>query len=223
VILFLIIIIVIFALAKAFSGSSNSPTSPSNSPSGAGAEAAPPTSKPTPVPVRQVSGTAVVLGAGTFTAGKEVALGLYDVTTVPGQSGNFIVSGTDSYNEILGVAEDQGVPKVRVRLSDGDYIQISSLSKVIFTPVVAAFVTFYGAASLYAGTFTVGEDIAAGRYVAQAAAGQSGNFIVSGTDSYNEILGSSEAGGVPNVTVTLTNGDVVELSGLSRVNFTPTN
>lgn len=173
---------------------------------------------------RQVTGTATTIGAGTFTGGKDVQDGLYDVTTAAGQSGNFMVSGTDSYNEILGDADGQGVPKVRVQISDGDQIQISGLTTVTFTPVTTAFVTSHSLVNLYAGTWTVGQDLGPGRYVATPGSGQSGNFIVSGSDSYNEILGgSSEDGGVPSVTVNLTDGDIVDISSLSQVTMTPSN
>jgi hypothetical protein len=74
---------------------------------------------PPPVPTRQVSGTATTLGAGTFSGGTDVAPGLYDVTPGAGQSGNFFVQGTDTYNEILGTAQSMGVPKVRVQISAG--------------------------------------------------------------------------------------------------------
>ncbi len=172
---------------------------------------------------RKVTDKATTLGAGSFTGGKDVAVGLYDVTTTSGQSGNFVVNGTDSYNEILGVSYGQGVPKIRVQISDGDQIQISGLSQVIFTPVTAPFRTSHTATTLYAGTFTVGQDIGAGRYVATTTAGSSGNFMVNGTDSYNEILGVSNGQGVPQVTVTLTDGDVIAISGLSQVTMTPSN
>jgi hypothetical protein len=183
------------------------------------------TPKATPkVATRQVTGTAKTLGAGTFTGGKDVAVGLYEVTTTSGQSGNFIVTGTDSYNEVLGVNSSMGVPRVRTQISDGDSIQISGLSQVIFTPVTTPFATTHTPTVLYAGTFTVGEDIGQGRYVATPGAGESGNFIVSGTDSYNEILGGSSAmGGVPNITVDLTNGDAIAISGLSQVTLSPSN
>jgi hypothetical protein len=100
--------------------------------------------------------------------------GLYDVTTPAGQSGNFTVSGTDSYNEILGQngsVPGMGVPKIRVKLSASDTIQISSLSSVTFAPVTAPLITTHSLVNLYAGTFTVGQDIGAGRYVATPGAG----------------------------------------------------
>lgn len=200
----------------------NNPTSANNSTSAA----ATPTPKPTPAAVaeRKVTGAARTLGAGTFTGGKDVAVGLYIVTPGAGQSGNFVVSATDSYNEILGASAYGGVPKVRVQISIGDQIQISGLSRVTFTPVSSPFLTTHTTTTIYAGTFTVGQDIGAGRYVATPGAGQSGNFIVSGTDSYNEILGGATAyGGVPNVTVSLTNGDTIDISGLSQVTLTATN
>src|SRR2546421_413252 len=84
-------------------------------------------------------------------SGKDVEAGLYDVTTTSGQSGNFYVNGSDSYNEILGVSDGQGVPKIRVQISDGDEIQVSSLSKVIFTPVSTPYSTAYATTTLYAG------------------------------------------------------------------------
>jgi hypothetical protein len=179
-------------------------------------------SNSTPVPVRKVTGTATTLGAGSFSGGKDVAVGLYDVTGGAGQSGNFIVSGTDSYDEILGSAGAAGgVPKVRAQISTGDQIQISGLSTVVFTPLTAPFVTTHTTTNLYAGTFIVGQDVGSGRYVATPAAGQSGNFIVSGTDSYDEILGSAgAAGGVPSLSVTLSDGDIISISGLSQVTLT---
>ena len=179
-----------------------------------------PTPKPTAQPtqaVRQVTGKATTLGAGTFSGGKDVPVGLYNVTA-PGQSGNFIVTGTDTYNEIFG----QGVTKIRVQISDGDQIQLSGLSSVTFTPVSTPFVTTHTPATLYAGTFIVGQDIGAGRYVATTTPGSSGNFIVSGANSVNEILGQNGAGGVPNVTTDLSDGDVITISGLGQVTMTPT-
>lgn len=170
---------------------------------------------------RQVEGKVTTLSTGNFTGGKDVPNGLYDVTTVKGQSGNFIVLGTDSYNEILGINSIMGVPKVRVRISDGDQIEISSLSKVIFTPVTTPFITDYAPVTLYAGTFTVGQDIAPGRYAATTTTGSSGNFIVSGNDNVNEILGAKEGMGVPSVTTNLTDGDVISISSLNQVTMTP--
>jgi len=174
-----------------------------------------PTATPTQA-VRQVGGKATTLGAGTFSGGTDVPVGLYDVTA-PGQSGNFIVTGTDSYNEIFG----QGVTKIRAQISDGDQIELSGLSSVTFTPVSTPFVTAYKPITLYAGTFIVGQDIGAGRYVATTTPGSSGNFIVSGPDSVNEILGQNDVGGVPSVTTDLTNGDVITISGLGQVTMTP--
>lgn len=183
------------------------------------------TTKPTAnVATRQVKGTAVTLGAGTFTGGTDVAVGLYDVTPGAGQSGNFIVTGTDSYDEILGVSDGQGEPSVRAQISKGDQIQISGLSSVTFTPVTAPYITTHTLVTLGAGTWVVGQDIGAGRYVATPAAGQSGNFIVTGNDNYDEILGGGSAtGGVPNVTVNLTKGDVIQISGMYDVTMTPSN
>jgi hypothetical protein len=182
----------------------------------------PPAPKATtpPVPTRTVQGTATTLGAGNFTGGKDVAPGLYDVTAGPGQSGNFTVNGTDSYNEILGTSDGMGVPEVRVHISNGDQIQISGLSQATFTPVSTPLVTTQAPVTLYAGTWTVGQDLGPGRYTATPGAGQSGNFVID-KEGVNEILGTSDGMGVPNVTFNAQNGDVVTISGLSQVTLTP--
>lgn len=170
-------------------------------------------------PVREPKGTAVTIGAGSFTGGKDVASGLYDVAPGQGESGNFMVSGDDSYNEVLGASGGMGVDKVRAKISDGDNIQISGLSSVTFTPVTSAFITSYSAVTLYSGTFTVGEDIGAGRYTVTPGQGQSGNFVVSGSSDYNEVLGGSY--GVSSISANLTKGDSITISGLEEVSFTP--
>lgn len=220
------IIVLIIIISVANSGGKKTPTNSVASTSSTQSKSTPASSSTTTQAstVRKVSGTAVTLGAGTFTGGKDVAVGLYDVTTGAGQSGNFIVTGTDSYDEILGVSDGQGVPSVRAQISKGDQIQISGLSSVTFTPVTSPYVTTHSLVTFGAGTWVVGQDIGAGRYVATPASGQSGNFIVTGNDSYDEILGGGSAtGGVPNVTVSLTNGDVIQISGMYGVTMTPSN
>ena len=219
----ILIVVVIGIISSAASGGSKTSTANNNSSS---TETNTQTEQPTIAPtaaVRQVKGTVTTLGAGTFSGGKDVPVGLYDVTTTQGQSGNFIVSGPDSSNEILGQNSMGGVSKVRAQISDGDQIQISGLSSVTFTPVSAPFVTTHTPVMLYAGIFTVGQDIGAGRYVATTTPGSSGNFIVSGNDSVNEILGQNGFGGVPSVTTDLSDGDVITISGLESVTMTPAN
>ena len=180
------------------------------------------TTAPTsPVPNRQVSGIAVTLGSGSFLGGTDVAPGLYDVTTGPDQSGTFIVSGTDSYDENLDSSGTQGVPEIRVQISNGDQIQISGLSQVTFTPVSTPFVTSQSAATLYAGTWTVGQDLGPGSYVATPGAGQSGNFIIT-SEGINVVLGGDPSlGEVPSVTFNVQTGDVIEITGLGQVTLEP--
>jgi hypothetical protein len=218
--------ILFFIIVSAANGGSSTKNSSTNSGSSSSSKtsSATATSNNTTTKnnVRKVVGTAVTLGAGTFTGGKDVVVGLYDVTTGSGQSGNFIVSGADSYNEILGVSDGQGVSKVRVKISNDDKISISGLSNVIFTPVTTEFATTYATTTLYAGTFTVGEDVVAGRYTVAPGSNESGNFIVSGADIYNEILGSDTSmGEVPSASVTLADGDVISIYGMNQVTLTP--
>jgi hypothetical protein len=174
---------------------------------------------------RQGEGKQVSLGTGDYTGGKQVAPGLYDVTAGIGQNGNFFVSGKDSYNEIIGKeGAAGGVLKLRAKISTGDEIQISGISNVLFTPVTAPYITTYGTISLYSGTFVVGQDIGAGKYVATPGSGENGNFVVTGTDKYSAILGGDKSiGGVPSVTVNLTKGDVINITSLNQVTLTATN
>ncbi|MCL2401966.1 MAG: copper amine oxidase N-terminal domain-containing protein [Oscillospiraceae bacterium] len=71
---------------------------------------------------------------------------------------------------------------------------------------------------LHTGTFTVGQDIPAGRYVITVEG--SGNFIVHNADErlhVNEVLGR----GVASVTADFGNGYQIRISGIERVIFTP--
>lgn len=225
----LIVLIVIIAIAggggktnNTTSASVDTPTSATNaSATAASATTAPSTTPPTTaapttttIPARKVTGKAVTLGAGNFRGGTDVQPGLYDVTPGAGQTGNFIVQGTDTYDEILG---SDGVAKVRAQISAGDSIQISSLSQVSFTPVTSPLITTHTLVNLYAGTWTVGQDLGAGRYVATPGAGQTGNFIVE-NEMVDELLGTD---GVPNVSVDLQNGDVITIGSLNQVTMTP--
>jgi hypothetical protein len=163
----------------------------------------------------------VTLGSGSFTGGTDVAPGLYDVTTGQNQSGTFIVKGKDAYSETLASSGSQGVPEIRVHISTGDQIQISSLSQVFFTPVSTPFVTTQAVANLYAGTWTVGQDLGPGTYVATPGTGDSGTFDIK-AEGVNAILGSDPTRGeVASVTFTVADGDVIRISGLPQVTLTP--
>ncbi len=162
----------------------------------------------------------MTLGAGRFTGGTDVTPGLYDVTTGPGQSGSFIVNGTDSYNEVLDSSGSKGVPEIRVQISNGVQIQISGLSQVDFTPVSTPFVTTHSVATVYAGTWTVGQDLGPGKYVATPGTGQSGTFIIAG-EGVNQRLSSDPSRGATSVTFNVQLGDVIEISGLEQVTLTP--
>jgi hypothetical protein len=221
-----IVVIVIISSATGSKKPTSLTTTATNTPTTQAQTNTPAAQPAAKVATRQVTGTATTLGAGSFTGGTDVKDGLYDVTAGAGQSGNFSVTGTDSYNEILGAADASlsQVPMIRVQVSTGDQISISGLSSVTFTPVTAAFVTTQTTTNLYAGTFTVGQDIAAGRYVVTPGSGQSGNFSTSGNSDYNEILGSDKSlDEVPSLTVTLNKDDVIAISGMSQVTFTPSN
>ena len=214
-----IVAVTVAAVAMTACGSSpSSSSSPPPSSSGASAAAIVPTAAPetTAAATRKVTGKATTLGSGNFSV-KDIPAGLYDVAAGKGETGNLNVTGADAhYIEILG--GPVGVPKIRVTISDGDTIELSGLSRVTFTPVTTPFVTTHTAATLYAGTWTVGEDVGSGRYVAAPGAGQTGNFTIM-NEGVIEILGGPV--GVPNVTFEAKDGDVIDISGLSKATLTP--
>ena len=78
--------------------------------------------------------------------------------------------------------------------------------------------------TLFSGTFTVGQDIPAGRYIITGD-GQGNLFVYSnGLPIVNEILddGTGMFGlGVPSVTTDLEDGHEIEISGINNVIFTP--
>lgn len=163
----------------------------------------------------------MTLGSGNFTGGTDVAPGLYDVTTGPGQRGNFVVSGSDSYNEVLDSSGNRGVPEIRVQISNGDQIQISGPSQVYFTPVSTPLVTSHRAVSLYAGTWTVGQDLGPGGYVATPGTGQSGTFVITAEGVNVNLSSEPRRGAVSSVTFDVQDGDVIEISGLKQVSLSP--
>lgn len=213
----IIAIVVIVAIVTSGDSSKNTSTTKTSTPKTSQKQETKPAAQPAE---RKVQGTAVTLGTGDFTGGQDVAVGLYDVTAGSGQSGNFIVNDGSKVNEVLGDTSGLGVAKVRTDIAKGDKIKISGLSQVTFTPVSSPFVTSHATTVLYAGSFKVGEDIGAGKYVVTPGSGESGNFIVNNGTKSNEVLGDAGGFGVPSVTITLSKGDTIKLSGLNVVNFT---
>lgn len=205
---FWVVLIVVIIIISASGNKSNTTTSSTT--------AATQTSQAATVPdvkkERVVSGEAKTLNTGDFVVGQDIKAGLYDVTPASGESGNFFTSG--GTNEILG--GQYGVAKVRTKLNNNDTVKISGMSTATFTPVTTPFVTTHTTTTLYAGVFTVGEDIGAGRYDVTPGAGESGNLFTSG--GTNEILGGQY--GVPKTTVDLSDGDTVTLTSMNSVLFT---
>ncbi len=156
------------------------------------------------------------LVAGEHTVGEQIAKGKYDV--IFKGSGNFVVKADDGSllsNEIIGL----GTSQYRSILTDGAGINLSGISAV-FTPVKESAIP-YQEFEVSPGWWIVGQDITAGRYKVTPTKGQ-GNFVVrNGSSSLktNEILGSDI--GVSELVVNLDNDDMITISGVSKVKFTP--
>lgn len=161
----------------------------------------------------------VELFTGNWLVGTDVPAGRYEITG--DGSGNFFVrneSGSSVVNEILDNADDWGVPSITVNLEEGHEIEISGLNAVYFTPYETEL-----RESLGTGTWIVGVDIKEGSYIATTEAG-SGNFFVrsekGGKTKVNEILDSEAEWGVDKIALNLEDGQEIEISGLSSVDFT---
>ncbi|MDR3586311.1 MAG: cell wall-binding repeat-containing protein [Desulfosporosinus sp.] len=112
-------------------------------------------------------------------------------------------------------------------VTDADVAQITTniiylpiMPPVVVTPPVITPPVVTAPISLGAGTFTIGKNIAPGRYTITTPSG-SGNFVVqdkSGMPVVNEILGNGSLG-VKKVIATLPDGDSINISGLSEVDF----
>ncbi|PMD70294.1 hypothetical protein CBP76_07305 [Companilactobacillus nuruki] len=77
------------------------------------------------------------LATGSWIVGKDIKKGKYTVTPVDGQSGNFIVipksTFGDTTNEVLGGDTDMSqVPKVNVKLHNGDKVEVAGMTQVNF-------------------------------------------------------------------------------------------
>lgn len=219
----IVVVIVIVVMSNTNKKDATSTVASSNT---ASTTTSTPATKTTPVvPKRQVTGTATDLGTGTFKGGTDIKAGLYEVTPVQGQ-GNFTVTsknGALNVNEVLGQASGMGVTQVRTKISNDDKIQLQGINKVHFQPVATPFVTTEQVEVLHSGEWIVGQDIVAGRYKAVATSG-SGNFVVftDGMPGTNEILGGDSAsGGVKQVSVDLTNGDVINIASINKATLTP--
>lgn len=157
------------------------------------------------------------LGAGTYSAPEHIAVGVYDVTFQG--SGNFFVNGNQSleYNEIGGGS--YGVSKIHTYITEDAEIEIKGM-KAIFTPVQTSLLPKEGF-EIYPGYWSVGTEIPEGRYIAKTVGAESGNFFVFGKNSVNEILGGTY--GVESVTFNIEVGDIVNMRGMDKVIFTPSN
>ncbi|WP_119326408.1 hypothetical protein [Companilactobacillus musae] len=165
---------------------------------------------------------------GSYKVGSDLKPGRYTITSTDGSSGN--ISSTpkrtlhgDSINEILGSDPDMlQVPSVTATLSKGDKVKVDGLTSATFTPVKQR--NKKNNTALTTGFWVVGKDIKKGKYTVTPAEGQSGNFIVTPKstfgDTTNEVLGGdTDMSQVPKVNVKLHNGDKVEVSGMTQVNF----
>lgn len=159
--------------------------------------------------------------SGEYNVSKHLDAGAYDITF--NGSGNFNVYDKDGNlltNEVGG--SDFGISKYRTILTEGCSIKIAGMS--VNTVPATRTLAPYAETSLYAGYWIVGQDVTSGRYTASTN-DKSGNFVIYGSDGSaktNEILGTGEYA-VKQTVVDLADGDIIQISSLNNVKFTPSN
>lgn len=163
----------------------------------------------------------IELFSGEWVVGEDISAGRYEITSTS-TSGNFVVmneSNLPIVNEILGDnAFDMGVSSITIDLSKGQIINISGMDDVLFTPIESSLKE----GSLTAGTWIVGTDVKAGKYIATTPKG-SGNLVVTSNSIpvVNEILTSDKDSsmglGVEKVQLSLKEGQVIIVSGVNEV------
>ncbi|MFS0674944.1 hypothetical protein [Ornithinibacillus sp. 179-J 7C1 HS] len=157
------------------------------------------------------------LNAGRFIVGEDIPVGRY-VITGDGMGNLFVYdeNGLPEVNEILDNTGDTGVTSITTNLEAGQEIEISGLNSVVFKPAETSLSN-----TLSAGSWEVGLDIEPGRYNVTAPSGM-GNFFIyneMGLPSTNEILDASGELGVKQLTITLEEGQEIQISGLNEVDF----
>ena len=161
------------------------------------------------------------LSAGEFEVGKHIDEFFYDLTF--NGSGNLNIyddAGNLITNEIGGTSNGLGISRYRVPLRNGFTIKIKGMT-VNPRPVKNVLMP-YTNITLWSGYWFVGTNITEGRYTVSVAKG-SGNFVVYNKDGklkVNEILGGTY--GIENVVVNFKDGDLIHISGLNNIKFTPT-
>ena len=187
----------------------------------------------------EVGAAPALLGPGTYVAGQHLDPGLYEVTVNSGVSAAVVVplGEGDSFGsilELLSVPDFAGGPDgpvatLRLELSDGDEVVLTGGPRgeftLAFTPVVSRWIEpIDGTVTLHSGRWSVGEDLAPGRYVADVAPGARGFLSVdrAGIRTAMELLdGDGADGGRPSVALDLSIGDRVAVSGMNEVTLRP--
>ena len=162
----------------------------------------------------------VILGSGTFFAGKDIPVGRYMATVELGY-GSFVVyePGTKlpEISEVLGkIAETAHVENIAVTLVEGQEIEIKRLSKVIFKPLLTELRT-----ELTTGIWDVGLDIEPGKYTVSSKNGLYGSITVLNGDVPAEEVFVGEHGMRPmeSDALTLKEGQTIRISDIPTVIF----
>jgi hypothetical protein len=167
---------------------------------------------------RKIIGTVADIGSGTFTGGKDILDGSYDVTPIDGE-GTFLVTGSlRSINSYLGNTKGMTTQKVRVKILNGDKIQVHNIKKVHFEPVKTPFVTSQKETILYTGRWFIGEDILKGKYKIISIDGDE-NLVIYDKTGLSKVTETIKMN--TNNQVNLQDGDILNVFGVNKLKFIP--
>lgn len=169
-------------------------------------------------------GEAVTLDEGVHDVGKDIEPGRYVVTADSGYGSVYVTDAEDRgiiSETIDGGTEgiEERVTQFAVFLDEGYSIEIDYIESMNFTPYETASVE-----TIFSGQWVVGEDFPAGVYdVSLPETEETGSLEVTAHPEFNKsrhTLGSAEYGGMTEFTMSLEDGDVVELRYIPEITLT---
>jgi hypothetical protein len=159
------------------------------------------------------------LSVGHWRVGTDIPPGRYVISAVRGTGNTSSVKrdGRRGINEIFSAHLTTGlrVGTVTTDLEDNEIITIERLGTVSFVPAVSEMRT-----TISSGTWIVGIDVPAGTFSLSATrAGEQGtvSILTGEAVTHNEILGTIHGVGHTSMPLTLTDGQILSIHGLNRV------
>lgn len=154
------------------------------------------------------------LTEGKFIVGKDIPQGIYIAQTTMSGTINVYNSNGQKLQENSIVEKGSQTPlKSIIMLKDGDAIDIQGMRSVKFVPYTRDYKTI-----LNQGVYTIGTDVEQGNYMMEIPTG-TGMISINnplGMTVFSEMLNNN---GAQNIKITLVNGDMIIVNGISGIHL----